>query len=383
MYSFNKGFLIHDYFFAKALDKVRPGGIIAFVTSSGTLDKKNPAVRKYIAQRADLLGAIRLPNNAFLANAGTGVVADILFLQKRDRPIGIEPDWVHLGKTENGYAINQYFVDNPDMVLGELTEESTQYGKQEVTVKPIAGAELSEQLADAVANIHAEISEYERDENEESTVESIPAGPSVRNFSFTLVDGEIYFRENSVMNKVELSVTAQNRIKGMIGLRDSTRRLIQYQLEGYPDEIIEQEQQTLNKLYDDFTSKYGLINSRGNNMAFSDDASYCLLCSLEIIDENGAPERKADMFSKRTIRQQQEIDHVDTAAEALAVSLAEKAKIDLGFMSELTGKNEDVLEAELTGVVFRDFGSFNPEGMAWALPNHIFPTYFSLKGRIS
>ena len=359
-------FLIHDYFFAKALDKVRPGGIIAFVTSSGTLDKKNPAVRKYIAQRADLLGAIRLPNNAFLANAGTGVVADILFLQKRDRPIEIEPDWVHLGKTENGYAINQYFVDNPDMVLGELTEESTQYGKQEVTVKPIAGAELSEQLADAVANIHAEISEYERDENEESTVESIPADPSVRNFSFTLVDGEIYFRENSVMNKVELSVTAQNRIKGMIGLRDSTRRLIQYQLEGYPDEIIEQEQQTLNKLYDDFTSKYGLINSRGNNMAFSDDASYCLLCSLEVIDENGALERKADMFSKRTIRQQQEIDHVDTAAEALAVSLAEKAKIDLGFMSELTGKNEDVLEAELTGVVFRDFGSFNPEGMAWA-----------------
>ena len=223
-----------------------------------------------------MLGAIRLPNNAFLTNAGTGVVADILFLQKRDRPIEVEPDWVHLGKTESGYTINQYFVDNPDMILGELTEASTQYGKQEVTVKPIANADLSKQLADAVANIHAEISEYERDENEESTVESIPAAPGVRNFSFTLVDGEIYFRENSVMNKVELSVTAQNRIKGMIGLRDCTRRLIQYQLEGYPDETIEQEQKTLNELYDGFTSKYGLINSRGNNMAFSDDASYWL-----------------------------------------------------------------------------------------------------------
>ena len=362
-------FLIHDYFFAKSLDKVRPGGVVAFVTSSGTMDKKNPAVRKYLAQRADLLGAIRLPNNAFLANAGTGVVADILFLQKRDRPIEVEPDWVHLGKTEQGYTINQYFVDNSDMVLGELTEESTQYGKQEVTVKPIVGAELSEQLADAIANIHAEISEYERVEAEESTVEIIPADPDVRNFSFTLVDGEIYYRENSVMNKVELSVTAQNRIKGMIGLRDCTRRLIQYQLEGYPDEMIEQEQKTLNTLYDDFTAKYGLINSRGNNMAFSDDASYCLLCSLEVIDENGALERKADMFTKRTIRQQQEIDHVDTASEALAISLAEKANIDLGYMAELTGKSEDALEAELSGVVFRDFGSLDSQGTAWGFFN--------------
>ena len=345
-------FLIHDYFFAKALDKVRPGGVVAFVTSSGTMDKKNPAVRKYLAQRADLLGAIRLPNNAFLANAGTGVVADILFLQKRDRPIEVEPEWVHLGKTEQGYTINQYFIDNPDMVLGELTGESTQYGKQEVTVKPIAGAELSEQLADAIANIHAEISEYEREETEESAVESIPADLDVRNFSFTLVDGEIYYRENSVMNKVELSVTAQNRIKGMIGLRDCTRRLIQYQLEGYPDEMIEQEQKTLNTLYDDFTAKYGLINSRGNNMAFSDDSSYCLLCSLEVIDENGALERKADMFTKRTIRQQEAITSCDTATDALALSLSEKAMIDMDYMAELTGKSEETLFFELKGVIF-------------------------------
>ena len=345
-------FLIHDYFFAKSLDKVRPGGVVAFVTSSGTMDKKNPAVRKYLAQRADFLGAIRLPNNAFLANAGTGVVADILFLQKRDRPIEVEPDWVHLGKTEQGFAVNQYFVDNPDMVLGELTGESTQYGKQEVTVKPIAGAELSEQLADAIANIHAEIPEYEREKTEESAVESILADPDVRNFSFTLVDGEIYYRENSVMNKVELSVTAQNRIKGMIGLRDCTRRLIQYQLEGYPDEMIEQEQKTLNTLYDDFTAKYGLINSRGNNMAFSDDSSYCLLCSLEVIDENGALERKADMFTKRTIRQQEAITSCDTATDALALSLSEKAMIDMDYMAELTGKSEETLFFELKGVIF-------------------------------
>lgn len=284
-YDKNK-FLIHDYFFAKTLDKVRPGGIIAFITSSGTMDKKNPAVRKYITQRADLLGAIRLPNNAFLANAGTGVVADILFLQKHDRPVEAEPDWVHLGRTESGYTLNQYFVDNPDMVLGELTEESTQYGKQAVTVKPIAGAELSEQLSDAIANIHAEITELEQiEEAEESVAESIPADPSVRNFSFTIVDGEIYYRENSVMHKVELSVTAQNRIKGMVKIRDCTRKLIEYQLEGYPDHLIEQEQRTLNHLYDEFTAKYGLLNSRGNNMAFSDDSSYCLLCSLEVLDE--------------------------------------------------------------------------------------------------
>ena len=346
-------FLIHDYFFAKTLDKVRPGGIIAFVTSSGTMDKKNPSVRQYIAQRADLLGAIRLPNNAFLANAGTGVVADILFLQKRDHPVEAEPDWVHLGRTESGYTLNQYFVDNPDMVLGELTEESTQYGKQAVTVKPIAGAELFEQLSDALANIHAEIAELEQmEEAEESVTESIPADPSVRNFSFTVVNGEIYYRENSVMHKVELSVTAQNRIKGMVKIRDCTRRLIEYQLEGYPDHLIEQEQRTLNHLYDEFTAKYGLLNSRGNNMAFSDDSSYCLLCSLEVLDENGSLVRKADMFSKHTIRQQEAITSCDTATDALALSLSEKAMIDMDYMAELTGKNEETLFSELKGVIF-------------------------------
>lgn len=349
-------FLIHDYFIAKTLDKVRPGGIIAFVTSSGTMDKKNPSVRKYIAQRADLLGAVRLPNNAFLANAGTGVVADILFLQKRDRPIEIEPDWIHLGKTDGGFTINQYFVDNPNMILGELSEESTQYGNQAVTVKPIAGAELHEQLSDAIANIHAEITEPEQlEEAEESIGESIPADPNVRNFSFAVVDGDIYYRENSVMHKVELSVTAESRIKGMVKIRDCTRKLIEYQLEGYSDDLIRQEQQTLNRLYDDFTSQYGLLNSRANNTAFSDDSSYCLLCSLEVLDENGALARKADMFSKRTIRQQEPIASCDTAADALAVSLSEKAKVDLRYMGKLAGKTEEQLTEDLAGIIF-----FNP-----------------------
>ena len=349
-------FLIHDYFIAKTLDKVRPGGIIAFVTSSGTMDKKNPSVRKYIAQRADLLGAVRLPNNAFLANAGTGVVADILFLQKRDRPIEIEPDWVHLGKTYGGFTINQYFVDNPNMILGELSEENTQYGKQAVTVKPIAGAELPEQLSDAIANIHAKITEPEQfEEAEENIGESIPADPNVRNFSFTVVDGDIYYRENSVMHKVELSVTAENRIKGMVKIRDCTRKLIEYQLEGYSDDLIRQEQQTLNRLYDEFTAQYGLLNSRANNTAFSDDSSYCLLCSLEVLDENGALVRKADMFSKRTIRQQEPIASCDTAADALAVSLSEKAKVDLQYMGKLTGKTEEQLTEDLAGIIF-----FNP-----------------------
>ena len=349
-------FLIHDYFFAKTLDKVRPGGIVAFVTSSGTLDKKNPAVRKYIAQRADLLGAIRLPNNAFLANAGTGVVADILFLQKRDRPIEIEPDWVHLGKTDGKFIINQYFVNNPGMILGELSEESTQYGKQAVTVKPIAGAELPKQLSNAITNIHAEITEPEQlEEAEEGIGESIPADPNVRNFSFAVVDGDIYYRENSVMHKVELSVTAENRIKGMVKIRDCTRKLIEYQLEGYSDDLIRQEQQTLNRLYDEFTSQYGLLNSRANNTAFSDDSSYCLLCSLEVLDENGALVRKADMFSKRTIRQQEPVTSCDTAADALAVSLSEKAKVDLQYMGKLTGKTEEQLTEDLAGIIF-----FNP-----------------------
>ena len=348
-------FLIHDYFFAKTLDKVRPGGVVAFITSSGTMDKKNPAVRKYIAERAELLGAIRLPNNAFLANAGTGVVTDILFLQKRDRPIAIEPDWVHLGKAEQGYTINQYFVDHPDMVLGELTEESTQYGKQECTVQPLAGAELSDQLADTISNIHGSIMEYDRDQQEEfieETEESIPADPSVRNFSFTLVDGNIYYRENSRMKRIEMSLTAENRVKGMIEIRDCTRRLIEYQLEGFPDELIEREQQKLNALYDEYTSKYGLLNSRANRLAFSDDSSYPLLCSLEELDEYGNLKRKADMFTKRTIRQQSTITSVDTASEALALSIGEKAKVDMAYMSLLTGKGEEELFPELQGAVF-------------------------------
>ena len=347
-------FMVHDYFFAKTLDKVRPGGIIAFVTSSGTMDKKNSAVRKYIAQRAELLGAVRLPNNAFLQNAGTQVVADILFLQKRDRAIETEPEWVHLGKSAEGFTVNQYFADNPDMVLGQLTEENTQYGRQECTCAPIAGADLSEQLRDAMANIHGSITEYEREDDElsESTNESIPADPDVRNFSFTVVDGQIYYRENSRMNKMEVSVTAANRIKGMIELRDCTRRLIEYQLEGYPDEDITREQRSLNTLYDRYTDKYGLLNSRANNMAFSDDSAYCLLCSLEVIDENGNLERKADMFTKRTIRQQSVVTSVDTATEALAVSLSEKAKVDMPYMAELTGKTEEQLAEELTGVIF-------------------------------
>lgn len=360
-------FLIHDYFFAKTLDKVRPGGVIAFITFSGTMDKKNPDVRRYIAERAELLGAIRLPNDAFLKNAGTQVVADILFLQKRDRPIAVEPDWVHLGKTEDGFTVNRYFVDNPDMVLGELTEESTQYGRQECTVRPIEGADLGEQLKDAIANIHGDISEFEREEElSEDTAESIPADPDVRNYSYTLLDGSIYYRENSLMRKVDVAVTATNRIKGMIEIRDCTRRLIQYQLDGYPDDAIADEQQRLNILYDKFTQQYGLINSRANKMAFADDSSYCLLCALEVIDENGNLERKSDMFTKRTIRQQTEITVVDTAAEALAISLGEKATIDLSYMAELTGKTEDALESELTGVMFRDFGNLSPDGMAWA-----------------
>lgn len=346
-------FLIHDYFFAKTLDKVRPGGVIAFITSSGTMDKKNPSVRKYIAQRADLLGAIRLPNNAFLKNAGTEVVTDILFLQKRDRPTAIEPDWVHLGTSAEGFSINQYYVDNPDMVLGELAEESTQYGKQECTVRPVPGAELSEQLNDAIANIHGSITEYEReDEFAEVTDESIPADPSVRNFSYALHDGEIYYRENSLMNKVDVSATAESRIKGMIEIRDCTRRLIDYQLEGYPDDVISAEQQRLNTLYDRYTKSYGLLNSRANKLAFSDDSSYPLLCSLEELDEKGALKRKADMVTKRTIRQHVPVTSVDTASEALAVSIGEKACVDMEFMSSLTGKDEAQLYADLKGVIF-------------------------------
>ena len=355
-------FLIHDYFFAKTLDKVRPGGVVAFVTSSGTMDKQNSAVRKYIAERAELLGAIRLPNNAFLANAGTGVVADILFLQKRDRPIEVDADWIHLGITEDGHTINQYFVDNPDMVLGELTEESTQYGKQDVTVKPYEDTPLSELLSEAITNIHGHITEVEREEDaiedDDSTV--IPADPEVRNFSYTTVNGEIYFRTDSVMKKFDGALTAQNRIKGLIGIRDCVRRLIDLQMNYADDRMLEAEQKRLNDLYDAYTAKYGLINSRGNSNAFNNDSSYALLCSLENIDEDGNLQSKADIFTKRTIRQYVQIAHVDTAAEALAVSLAEKAAVDLDYMVELTGKEASEIEQELTGVIFRNIGDVDP-----------------------
>ncbi len=346
-------FLIHDYFFAKTLDKVRPGGIVAFITSKGTLDKRSPAVRKYIAQRADLIGTIRLPNNAFTANAGTQVTTDIIFLQKRDRPVETDPDWVHLSQTGDGIPINSYFAENPDMVLGEMAYDDMMYGnRSETTCKPFEGSDLADQLRAAIENIHAELTEYERDDPEENETESIPADPDVRNFSFALADGQIYYRENSRMNKIEVSVTAMGRIRGMIELRDCTRRLIEYQLEGYADEVIRREQQNLNALYDAFEKKYGLLNSRANKMAFEDDSSYCLLCSLEVIDENGELERKADMFTKRTIKQHSVVTLADTPGEALAVSLSEKACVNLSYMAGLTGLSEEKLIRELEGVIF-------------------------------
>ena len=344
-------FLIHDYFFAKTLDKVRPGGVIAFITSSGTLDKSNSNVRKYIAQRADLVGAIRLPDNTFKSYAGTEVTSDILFLQKRERMTDIEPDWVHLGTTEEGYNINQYFIDNPDMILGEMIEVSGPFGP-ELTCKPYEDTELEELLNGAIQNIHGQITEYMIEDISNDEDLSIPADPNVKNFSYTIADGNIYFRENSRMNKVETIVTGANRIKGMIELRDCVRELIEYQTEDYPENDIKEQQTKLNKLYDNFTSKYGLINSRGNSMAFSSDSSYFLLCSLEVLNENGELERKADMFTKRTIGAKKEIKSVDTASEALAVSLGEKARIDMDFMSELTGKSEQELYEDLKSVIF-------------------------------
>lgn len=361
-------FLIHDYFFAKTLDKVRPGGIVAFITSKGTMDKRNPAVRKYIAQRADLIGAIRLPNNAFTANAGTQVTSDIIFLQKRDRPIEIDPDWVHLSQTKDGIPVNSYFADNPDMVLGTMAYDDMMYGnRSETTCVPFEGADLADQLRMAMKNIRAELTDYERDELEDAEAESIPADPNVRNFSYATVDGQVYFRENSRMNKIEVSVTAANRIRGMVELRDCTRKLIDYQLEGYPDETIEREQQRLSTLYDNYTAKYGLINSRANDMAFSEDSSYSLLCSLEVIDENGELERKADMFTKRTIKPHVVVTSVDTASEALAVSLAEKACVDLPYMASLTGLSEEQVESDLQGVIFRDFSNVELEQVPKAL----------------
>ena len=327
-------FLIHDYFFAKSLDKLRPGGVMALVTSKGTMDKETLAVRKYIAQRAELLGAIRLPNNTFKGNAGTEVVSDILILQKRDRLIDIEPDWVHLDTDENGIKMNSYFVQHPEMILGEMKMVSGRFG-MEATCVPYENADLAAQLDEAVANIHGEITEYETEEELEEEDNSIPADPTVRNFSYTVVGDKIYYRENSRMTPVEVSATAENRIKGMIAIRNSVRTLIELQTEDYPDSEIKAEQERLNRLYDTFSGKYGLINSRANTSAFSQDSSFSLLSALEIIGEDGELERKADMFSKRTIKPHTPVTSVDTASEALAVSLGEKATIDMDYMMEL------------------------------------------------
>ena len=344
-------FLIHDYFFAKSLDKLRPGGVMALVTSKGTMDKENSAVRKYIAQRAELLGAIRLPNNTFKGNAGTEVVSDILILQKRDRLIDIEPDWVHLDTDENGIKMNSYFVQHPEMILGEMKMVSGRFG-MEATCVPYENADLAAQLDEAVANIHGEITEYETEEELEEEDNSIPADPAVRNFSYTVVDDKIYYRENSRMTPVEVSATAENRIKGMIAIRNSVRTLIELQTEDYPDSEIKAEQERLNRLYDTFSGKYGLINSRANTSAFSQDSSFSLLSALEIIGEDGELERKADMFSKRTIKPHTPVTSVDTASEALAVSLGEKATIDMDYMMELSGKSENEIFEDLKGVIF-------------------------------
>lgn len=344
-------FLIHDYFFAKSLDKLRPGGVMALVTSKGTMDKETLAVRKYIAQRAELLGAIRLPNNTFKGNAGTEVVSDILILQKRDRLIDIEPDWVHLDTDENGIKMNSYFVQHPEMILGEMKMVSGRFG-MEATCVPYENADLAAQLDEAVANIHGEITEYETEEELEEEDNSIPADPTVRNFSYTLVDDKIYYRENSRMTPVEISATAENRIKGMIAIRNSVRTLIELQTEDYPDSEIKAEQERLNRLYDTFSGKYGLINSRANTSAFSQDSSFSLLSALEIIGEDGELERKADMFSKRTIKPHTPVTSVDTASEALAVSLGEKATIDMDYMMGLSGKSENEIFEDLKGVIF-------------------------------
>ena len=363
------GFSIHNYFFAKALEQVRPGGVVAFVTSRYTMDAKDSAARKYIAQRADFLGAIRLPNNAFRANAGTDVVSDIIFLQKRDRPIEIEPDWVHTGIWRNpganadGFAINQYFIDHPEMVLGRQTSESTQYGRQDFTVAPIEGADLAEQLSGAIRNIRGTYAEAELPDlgEDETIVETIPADPNVRNFSYTVVDGELYYRQNSIMTKPDFNATAKERAKGMVELRDCVQKLISEQMDGFiSDDTIRQTQAELNTLYDGFTAKYGLINSRANALAFAEDSSYYLLCSLEELDEDKNLKRKADMFTRRTIRAHEAVTSVDTASEALALSISEKACVDMAYMAQLTGKDEDALASDLRGVIFR-----NPENKRW------------------
>ena len=348
-------FMIHDYFIAKSLDMVRPGGVVAVVTSSGTMDKQNPEVRQYFANRADLLGAIRLPNNAFQRNANTSVVADILFFQKRDRAAITEPDWVQLKTTPEGYTVNSYFADHLEMVLGDFTTESTQYGKQEVTVKAKEGADLAEQLKEAVQHIQGTITEQEISDTElEEQVVSIPADPGIKNFSFALVGEDIYYRENSVMNKMELPVVTGERVRGMVAIRDATNRLLERQLEECSDEEVASLQAELNRVYDSFTAKYGLLSSNANKRAFSMDSSYCLLTSLEFLDEKGELKRKADIFTKRTIRRAEPVTSVDTASEALAVSIGEKAKVDIPYMMQLTGKTEEEVTEELTGVIFKN-----------------------------
>ena len=354
-------FMIHDYFIAKSLDLVRPGGVVAVVTSSGTMDKQNPAVRQYIANRAELLGAIRLPNNAFQRNANTSVVSDILFFQKRDRASIEEPEWLNLKETPEGYSVNAYFAEHPEMVLGDFTTESTQYGKQEVTVKPKEGITLEEQLKEAVQNIHGTITELELSDTElEEDVVSIPADPNVKNFSFTVVNDEVYYRENSVMNRMELPAMTAERVKGMVKIRDVTNELIQCQMEEGSDEQITKLQGKLNEEYDTFTAKYGLISSNANKRAFSQDSSYCLLTSLEFLDDKGELKRKADIFTKRTIRRAETVTSVDTASEALAVSIGERAGVDLSYMAQLSGKTEEELTEELAGVIFK-----NPIGEKW------------------
>ena len=359
--AYNKlGFSIHNYFFAKAIDQVRPGGVVAFVTSRYTMDSKDSTARKHMAERADLLGAIRLPNNAFRANAGTDVVSDIIFLQKRDRPIDHEPDWVQLGKTEDGFAINQYFVDHPEMVLGELTMESTQYGKEECTVRPIEGAVLADKLAEAVQHIEGQYTAAEVDApdiaEEETARRTLPADPEVKNFSYTVVDGEVFYRENSVMTQVELSDTAKGRVTGMVELRQIVNELIDQQLNDYPDEDIKATQERLNAAYDAFTAKYGLLNDRRNGRLFEQDSSYYLLCSLENLDEQGQLKSKAAMFTKRTIRPERTVTSVDTPSEALAVSIGEHGKVDLPYMAELLGTPGEYgrITTELSGVIFKD-----------------------------
>ena len=350
-------FNIHDYFFAKAIDQVRPGGIIAFVTSKGSMDKQSPDVRRFIAQRAELIGAIRLPNNAFARNANTEVTSDILFLQKRDRPITIEPDWVHLGQTGDGIPVNSYFVEHPEMILGRMAWDDSMYGgRKETACLPLDGADLASQLHEAVERLQGSYLEAEPPElgAGEAIRAAIPADPNVKNYTYTVVDGQVYYRENSLMVRPDLSAAAEARVRGMVGLRDCVRELIALQMDpATPDSAIRDQQAELNRRYDAYTAKYGLLNSRGNAQAFSDDSSYYLLCSLEILDEDGNLRRKADMFTKRTIKPHEAVTSVDTASEALAVSIAEKARVDMEYMEQLTGKTSDELAAELQGVIYR------------------------------